>query len=892
MERGGLSSPEIPPRTHQTPKPARRRRSSAAKSATGSSPSSRSAKPHPPSPEVISSLISSLAAISTPDQHHLDHLPRFGSSKSESPPFGTSHPEPPTSTDPVRPTNERDPSRSPPSQQGFGVDYGAYKKPEEDDRESYLVANTAFPPVVRMSKQRTTSSRSRSRTPTLKLSQQSLRSKEETGSTGQVTTEPRLQPSSASVASLKSGGFSAILGRKRSKEAVSTVQNERDTLRPLASALRHSSSRSSLMTDRIDEATPERQPSVACQTSSNDDPSSSIPAAVSKPRTSSHPSSFRSGRLIPSRQSSLQQSTANSSGTTSSKSLSRSRKSKDLRIAQDDKEEEDSTVRRIRELQEQKEKRERVQRREDRKRKKKGSRNSVPAIATLPRTRSNQSLRHSVPEVWSGTSDQQPVNEDDGAPAPAVPTHVSTRMSAGALPSKASRASQARTEVVTHEDRPAVESRPVTPCMHQRAQSDPQFRPGRGSLGVDRPRSADSIDDAVEAYLASPRLTQRIRHPESGRVIAFSEVGDPSGFPVVCCVGMGMTRYVMAFYDELALTLRLRLITIDRPGVGESESCSDGTGVPLNWPDDVSIVCNALSISRFSLIAHSAGAIYALATALRLPQQVRGRLHLLAPWIPPSQMAPIGSQEGEGPSNSVPYSQKLLRVLPASFLRAANSSFMSSTTSSGMLKSPRRSKRKSAVVGNGVVDLRPSSSSGLFNNRSSTQASVVSPDVSSTDLTNTGFQPHSPYVKRHAALRESAGQLDDNVIRARQFAYDANLTQRIWELAQRHANPAIDLLICLERRQTIGFRYVDITRACIFHHGSRDSRVPPENVKWLAKKMRRCEVRMLEGEGHGLMASAKIMAEILTEVAREWEDWSRVTREGRGRKVLPGQVDD
>ena len=91
---------------------------------------------------------------------------------------------------------------------------------------------------------------------------------------------------------------------------------------------------------------------------------------------------------------------------------------------------------------------------------------------------------------------------------------------------------------------------------------------------------------------------------------------------------MGLTRYLTAFYDELAKTLRLRLITPDRPGVGESEPCLDGSGTPLNWADDVAIICNHLGITKFSLLAHSAGAIYALATALRMPQQIRGQLRL------------------------------------------------------------------------------------------------------------------------------------------------------------------------------------------------------------------------------------------------------------------------
>jgi hypothetical protein len=86
----------------------------------------------------------------------------------------------------------------------------------------------------------------------------------------------------------------------------------------------------------------------------------------------------------------------------------------------------------------------------------------------------------------------------------------------------------------------------------------------------------------VDAYLNSPRLSQKIRHPQTGRIISFSDVGDPNGFAVFVCVGMGLTRYVMAFYDQLAATLKLRLITPDRPGIGGSQA--DPNGTPLSWP--------------------------------------------------------------------------------------------------------------------------------------------------------------------------------------------------------------------------------------------------------------------------------------------------------------------
>ncbi|KFY64836.1 hypothetical protein V496_03027 [Pseudogymnoascus sp. VKM F-4515 (FW-2607)] len=401
-----------------------------------------------------------------------------------------------------------------------------------------------------------------------------------------------------------------------------------------------------------------------------------------------------------------------------------------------------------------------------------------------------------------------------------------------------------------------------------------------------RPTSADSIDDAVDAYLCSPRLSHKIKHPQTGRVISFSEVGDPEGFAVFCCVGMGLTRYITAFYDELALTLKLRLITPDRPGVGDSEPYTDGTATPLSWPDDVYSICQTLKITKFSILAHSAGAIYALATALRMPQHIRGRIHLLAPWIPPSQLNVFGGQQVMPPANSIPTSQRILRALPTPILKAANSSFMSATSSSitSSLPKQKRNKRKSTTAKDAPTIIRPN---------------VVA--VGPADKENVG--PHSdkygpvksgqapplpraannpPDLSSEAAILAAAAMSASS--KERQTTYDTRLTHAIWDLATSGANPAVDLLVCLERRHTIGFRYVDITRAVVIHHGSKDTRVPVENVKWLGKMMRRCEVRILEGEGHGLMASAQVMGGVLMEIAGEWDDWMKVVERKGGNK--------
>ncbi|TVY87974.1 hypothetical protein LAWI1_G006841 [Lachnellula willkommii] len=417
---------------------------------------------------------------------------------------------------------------------------------------------------------------------------------------------------------------------------------------------------------------------------------------------------------------------------------------------------------------------------------------------------------------------------------------------------------------------------------HQRSSSTPLSRVGSPEpvkppqIHVDdRPSSADSIDDAVEAYLCSPRLSQKIKHPQTGRMISFSEVGDSDGFAVFCCVGMGLTRYITAFYDELALTLKLRLITPDRPGVGHSEPYNDGTATPLSWPDDVYAICQALKITKFSILAHSAGAIYALATALRMPQHIRGRIHLLAPWIPPSQLNAFGGQTASPPTNSIPTSQRILRALPTPILKAANSSFMSATSSSitsSLPKSPRRKRRSAnrdtpALTSKSTVAL-------AVDKENHGRNSTIYPDPSEKSaLARAANNPEDPNNEA-AILAAAASNLAE---KERQTTYDTRLTHAIWELATTGANPAVDLLVCLERNHTIGFRYVDITRAVVIHHGSKDTRVPVDNVRWLGKTMKRCEVRVLEGEGHGLMASAAVMGGVLMEIAREWDDWMKVT---------------
>ena len=860
-------------------------------------------------PEVISNLITSLSAISTPVENHFNNLPDVDDNPSQI----LYNPRPI-----LRAGNSprKDLSRSPSRHRGFGQDYGAYNNVQEEEEEQeaededlYVRADgAAMAPVVHFVKPSVSPSslshgtNSPSRM-SFRRSQQSLMP-DEAASIGIQSTEHSLLASSASIASSIRSGRSRNLRKTISKDAVGDSQGPGSSRNGKSSeglslnifgrstkTLRPALSNRSL-TDGPGQAHLTKADSLTSGSGGFLKEISNSTLAPVSPHDSVSSVSVTNGAVIPSRRSSLRHSVSGSPGvkppirSTNKRHSSGSRDLSHLNIDPDLIEEDHQTVRRIRELQEAKEKRERDLQRDTRKGERSKSRG--PTLGPQPPQRSTSNQNSFLPgsEVARQVAEPGPevasIRDDDSAyptTSRALQATYPLAVSPDNVRATPNAASLGQLGDIKYGTQSRRNSRPTSPLRHQRTSSKEKTRPGRNSAGFERPSSVNSIDEAVDTYLKSPRLTQRVRHPQTGRVIAFSEVGDPEGFAVFCCVGMGLTRYLTAFYDELARTLKLRLITPDRPGVGESEACTDGTGTPLNWADDVTIICNQLGITKFSILAHSAGAVYALATALRLPHQVRGRLHLMAPWIPPSQMTSIGkSQKVSVPAANVPYSQKLLRILPASFLKAANSSFLNARSAS-LNKSPRSkaSKRRSGGPDAFESPYRNvgTAALGKENNPSPTPGVIDGASIENHEESSNGTFMHGIGAATSKANGHSAAALNAAF---RQTSYDERLTQCIWDLATLNANPAVDLLICLERRQPIGFKYFDITRSVVIHHGSKDTRVPVDNVRWLGKMMRRCEVRILEGEGHGLMANASVMGAVLGEVAKEWEDWWSVTQ--------------
>jgi len=106
-----------------------------------------------------------------------------------------------------------------------------------------------------------------------------------------------------------------------------------------------------------------------------------------------------------------------------------------------------------------------------------------------------------------------------------------------------------------------------------------------------------------------------------GRGVGFAEWGDPAGPPVLAFHGGPGSRLMATGCERAAGELGLRLVCLERPGFGLSDSAPSRT--LIGWADDVADATRALGIEQFVVVGVSAGAPYALACGARLPELVR-----------------------------------------------------------------------------------------------------------------------------------------------------------------------------------------------------------------------------------------------------------------------------
>ncbi|KAL7008698.1 hypothetical protein EMMF5_001960 [Cystobasidiomycetes sp. EMM_F5] len=412
----------------------------------------------------------------------------------------------------------------------------------------------------------------------------------------------------------------------------------------------------------------------------------------------------------------------------------------------------------------------------------------------------------------------------------------------------------------------------------------------------------------VVQYLRSPRLTRILtlrKEPNKYLRVSYADVGDQNGKVVVVFLGLGSVRYLVGLYDEVATSMGLRLICIDRWGLGKTSDIPDSRRGFLEWATVVDEVMEQLHITHFSILAHSAGAPYAIATSIRSTQVV-GSLHLLAPWVGFSTNNPSGAYKwlkyvpssiirsaqtaewkvqswklgkppslqvhGVGHNPKAPISSESAAsspVLSSSFLLPAEASDSGRDptepivfSSSGGLRPsasapaiPSRTRRISQALKFGMLR-SPRSQSTHWLNQTESRGGVLPNTYSATH--ESSISVATSHKGDHESMSSSSSRLDLGACLLRASH------------AESLKGGTSDLLAILERTsKPTNFSYAEVQHGVRVWHGSNDDKISLQSVMSLQGIIRNCQIRIVQGADHSLMTNVPVVVEALRSIADE-----------------------
>lgn len=115
------------------------------------------------------------------------------------------------------------------------------------------------------------------------------------------------------------------------------------------------------------------------------------------------------------------------------------------------------------------------------------------------------------------------------------------------------------------------------------------------------------------------KTAKRIRLKD-GRVVGYAEFGESEGKPLFHFHGFPGSRLEGILADKAAGSQGVRLIAVDRPGMGLSTFKPKRT--ILDWPDDVVELADALKIDQFAVEGISGGGPYSAACAYKIADRL------------------------------------------------------------------------------------------------------------------------------------------------------------------------------------------------------------------------------------------------------------------------------
>ena len=86
------------------------------------------------------------------------------------------------------------------------------------------------------------------------------------------------------------------------------------------------------------------------------------------------------------------------------------------------------------------------------------------------------------------------------------------------------------------------------------------------------------------------------------RTLCYADYGSEEGFPMLYCHGFPASRLEAQLAHDEARRQGVRIIAVDRPGFGRSDSYADRA--ILEWPQDVEALMRHLRVEKFSISAY------------------------------------------------------------------------------------------------------------------------------------------------------------------------------------------------------------------------------------------------------------------------------------------------
>jgi len=107
---------------------------------------------------------------------------------------------------------------------------------------------------------------------------------------------------------------------------------------------------------------------------------------------------------------------------------------------------------------------------------------------------------------------------------------------------------------------------------------------------------------------------------KDGRNLGYAEFGDLNGTPIFHFHGYVGSRLEAKLIAEKVKEHGIRVISVERPGLGLSDFQPDRT--LLDWPDDIIELADHLGLEKFAIEGMSGGGPYAAVCAYKIPERL------------------------------------------------------------------------------------------------------------------------------------------------------------------------------------------------------------------------------------------------------------------------------